>query len=445
MIFNDIFMFYKILSLKSHINKSSEEILEIRERKFRKILKHAYRKSPFYRELYSGNGIEYKDLDSIPIEKLPSIDKDDMINNIGKIITAKDIKVDEAIAFAYENKDPRVFYKDKYQVIHSAGSSGRSAVFLYSNKEMTEAFSANTRLSDSQTAMKIKKVAFYAGVDGRFGGVSLALQGGRVFTKRFVNVQPFDINAPLEKTLDEINSFQPDMLSGYTTGISILAKCQQEGRIKVNPKLVMCGGEPLSEADHNLIKSVYKVPVVNNYGASEAFVLGVGGDEYDGMYLMDDIHYIEIMEDHALVTNLYNFTQPIIRYRLDDRLTLKEDKKKILPFRLIDNIIGRDEAPLWFKNEKGEKDYIHPVIFSSFCLRGIDKYQILLKSEESFELLVIIANGTSEAVALNEAKTGFDQLLAKKGMKNVTYSIKPVEHPLIDKKSKKFKFVLKDY
>ncbi|MDR3600908.1 MAG: hypothetical protein P4L49_10600 [Desulfosporosinus sp.] len=445
MVTNDIFMFYKILTLYLNTKKSSEEILRIRETKFRKILKHAYRTSLFYRDMYSSHGIKYEDLNSIPIEKLPSIDKDAMINNMAKIVTAKDINVEEAIAFAYENKDPLVLYKDKYQVIHSSGSSGKSAVFIYSIKEMTEALSANTRLQKMEKTRKVKKVAFYAGVDGRFGGAALALHGRRGFAKRLIDIQPFDINAPLEKTLAEINRFQPDMLSGYTAGISILARCQQEGRIKINPIIVMSGGEPLYEADHNLMKSVYKVPITNAYGASEAFCLGMGGDEYDGIYLMDDIHYIEIMEDHILVTNLYNYTQPIIRYRLNDRLTLKEDKKKQFPFRLIENIIGREEALLWFNNEKGEKDYIHPVVFTSLSIRGIEKFQILLKSEESFELLVIIPDKALEARAHNEAKTSFDKLLAKKGMKNVSYTINTVEHPRIDKRSKKFKIVLKDY
>ncbi|SPF56451.1 hypothetical protein SBF1_9140001 [Candidatus Desulfosporosinus infrequens] len=310
---------------------------------------------------------------------------------------------------------------------------------------MTEALSANTRLQKMEKTRKIKKVAFYAGVDGRFGGVALALQGRKGFAKRLIDLRPFDINAPLEETLEEINKFQPDMLSGYTAGISILARCQQEGRIKINPIIVMSGGEPLYEADHNLMKRVYKVPITNAYGASEAFCLGMGGDEYDGIYLMDDIHYIEIMEDHILVTNLYNYTQPIIRYRLNDKLTLKEDNKKQFPFRLVENIIGREETLLWFNNDKGEKDYIHPVVFTSLSIRGIEKFQIVLKSEESFELLVIIPDRNLEAMAHNEAKISFDKLLIKKEMKNVAYTINTVEHPIIDKISKKYKMVLKDY
>lgn len=418
--------------------------MKIREQKFRKILRHAYSKSPFYRNLYSEKGIRLEDLDEIPITELPYIDKQMLLEHMDEILTVKDLKADEVMSFAYDNKDPAQLFQKKYQIVHSSGSSGTPGISVYNMEEMSVAFSCSSRMHLFEMGKK-NKVAYYAGIDGRFGGVSLVLQGRRGLLKNMYDMCLLDMNEPLEKTIDILNNYQPNILVGYGTGLTILSQKQAEGKLKIKPRVIENGGEGLTDTDYNQIKHVFNVPIVNMYAASESYFLGIGKEEYEGIYLMDDFNYIEIMEDHILVTNLFNYTQSTIRYRINDKLTLKDDHKKLLPFRLVDSIVGREEALIWFRNEKNVLDYIHPVALTSFCIKGIQKFQIILTSETSFEFLAVLDGDSIEQEVFQKAKEGLDTILKRKEMCNVLYEIKKIERPEIDKKTRKFKMVIKNY
>ncbi|MDR3600910.1 MAG: hypothetical protein P4L49_10610 [Desulfosporosinus sp.] len=440
----DMYLLFDIISLSLNLKKSPAEIEKIREKKFRKILKYAYQKSPFYRKLYSDNGIKFDDLDEIPLEKIPSINKDMIIENLEDIVTRKDINVGNALSFAYSNRDPQVLFNGKYQVIQSSGSSGKSGIFIYNLREMTKAFSCSSRMHLFEIGRK-NKVAYYAGIEGRFGGVSLVLYGKMGYLRKMYEICLIDMNEPLEKVINTLNDFQPDILIGYATGLAMLAGFQKEEKLSINPRIIENGGEGLSDNDYSLIKSVFNCPVINMYAASECYYLGIGREEYDGIYLMDDFNYVEIMEDHIIVTNLFNYTQPLIRYRINDKLILKNDHQKLLPFRLVGNLVGREEMLLWFRNEKGILDYIHPVVFTSFCVQGIEKFQIVLRSEHSFEFMAIIPDLTMMQRAIKEVRLSLEAILEKKEMKNVHFNVITINQPIIDKKSRKFKMILKDY
>jgi len=437
---NDLTLLKSIIDLKKNEKKTMSEINNIREVKFRKLLKYAYNHSSFYHELYTNSGIKSNQLNDIPIDDLPPINKNMIINNFERIITLKNSKANEILSFAYENRDPLKLYKDKYQVVHSSGSSGTSSVTIYSLKEMAIAYSLTMRMLTPEKG-KFYKTAYYAGVDGRFAGASFAMQSSRSFFKKYNDSRYLDINASLGETIDELNDFQPNILTGYGMGIAILAKNQEKGRLKIKPEMIIIGGEAIASADYQVIKDAFHVPVNDLYGASECYCMGIGKEEYNGIYLMEDYNYIEIMDDHILVTNLFNYTQPVIRYRIDDILTLKHDNKKLLPFRLIDRIVGRDEMLIWFKNEKGVLDFIHPIVFTSLCIQGIEKFQIILSLDNSFEFLAIMSENCMEEDALNEARSRLDEILRKKDMTNVTYKIRKADHPLIDRETRKFKII----
>jgi phenylacetate-CoA ligase len=442
--YNELYLLHKILRLRLNERKSREQILEIREKKFRKLISHAFRNSKFYNDLYSRAGISKEILSTITIEKIPCIDKKILMNNFNDIVTKKDLKKDDIIRFIETNKNPLDLYKNKYQIVNSSGSSGNIGIYVYSMLEYIEAFSCSTRM-DLFKFGKRNKVAYYAGVDDRFGGVSLVLHGKRGLLKKFYDICLLDMNLPLEKIIEDLNEFNPSILIGYGSGLAILAKAQNDGRLRIKPDIIENGGEGLKDGDFRLISETFNAPIVNMYASVECYHLGIGKDAYDGIYLMDDFNYIEIMDDHILVTNLYNYTQPIIRFRIDDRLIEKEDKRNILPFRLVDNIIGRDEMMIWFVNDKGRKDFIQPLIFTDFFVKGLERFHINLKSESTFEFLAIFNNDEEKVNVTRNIDSRLKEILFKKEMSGVKYVIKEIKEPIIDKKSRKFRMVLKDY
>ena len=178
----------------------------------------------------------------------------------------------------------------------------------------------------------------------------------------------------------------------------------------------------------------------NLYGLAECVVLGAGKDAYDGIYLMDDLGIIEIQDDCILLTNLFNKTQPLIRYRVPDIFIKKEDDRKLLPFTLVDAIVGRNESLLWLRNDMGELDFIHPIVISEIYTNGLDKLQIVVHDESYFELLVVIRD-VPKQIVVSKLKEIVNKILEEKKFTSVKYTIKVVDSLEIDKKTGKFQLI----
>ena len=230
-------------------------------------------------------------------------------------------------------------------------------------------------------------------------------------------------------------------MGGYFNGLKVLADQQKRGRLRINPRSIVNCGEGINLKDKIYIESVFNVSVANLYGFAECIIVGVGKDRYGGIALFDEIALIEIKKDHILLTNLINRTLPIIRYRIDDFLQEKEEKKVNIPYTVVEDIVGRVEEAIWFENDEGEMDFIHPLVFVEFYVKGLDKLQLIIKDKKSFDFLAVITDLSKEPV-INEIKKKLNLLLSKKKFTNVTYSVKVVDKLEIDKKTGKFKLII---
>jgi phenylacetate-CoA ligase len=424
-----------------HEKMTRENILNLQEKKFRKMLNFAYVNSKFYNKLYSSKGIQKSDLSTIDIDKIPIVDKDLIIDNFDDVVIPEDITKKEILEFLEKSKDPNDLFKDKYHVIHTSGSSGKIGYFLYSKNEWDYLFTYLTKLFKFNFTKK--KVAFVGATGGHFTAASsLAWVSNTGITKLFCKPLVLNINRPLDENIEKLNDFQPDVVSGYFNSLKILAEKQEQGVLHISPKHLVSSGEGITQIGKRYIEKIFNIPLLNMYAFSECFFLGIGKDEYNGIYLRDDLALIEIKDNHLLLTNLINKTQPIIRYRIDDYLKEKNDLVKKLPFTLIDDVVGRDEATIWLENDQGTMDFIHPLIMADFYVKGLDKLQIVLNDKKSFDLKIVIKD-IDEKTVLEETKNKMDAILAEKNFNNVKYIIKIVQNIPIDKKTGKFKLVMK--
>ena len=46
---------------------------------------------------------------------------------------------------------------------------------------------------------------------------------------------------PIEKIVQQLNEFQPDMLGGYPSNLSLLIQEAKEGRLNISPVIIMTG------------------------------------------------------------------------------------------------------------------------------------------------------------------------------------------------------------
>lgn len=433
-------MVRSFLQSRYYEHLSRRRLLKIQQRKFRRIVRYAFDHSSFYRELYKSEGITRADLKSIPFDKLPSITKNMVMERFDDVLTDSNVTKSEVLDFLAQSKDPNELFKGKYHVVHTSGSSGKIGVFLYNKREWDYLFPYITTSYDFRFSKK--KSVFLGATGGHFAGVSFSSWMNKGFSRLFTETLVVDINEPTERLVEKLNAFQPDIVGGYFTGLKVLAEQQEKGNLRIHPSLLVnCAEGNIILHQKEYITGVFHAPMNNNYGFAECIIVGVGRDEYGGILLRDDLVLIEFFEDYILVTNLFNKTEPLIRYRIDDCLKQKKSSLRY-PFTLVDNVVGRSEFIINLENDFGEIDYIHPLIFTDFYVKGLSGLQFVLKDKKSFDVRVMIAEKEREHV-IQAIKKKLDEWLAIKHFTSVSYTIQVVEKLPVDQKTGKFKLIVK--
>ena len=158
----------------------------------------------------------------------------------------------------------------------------------------------------------------------------------------------------LEKIVAKFASKRFDYINGYTSCVVLLAKYLQKNNLLLKdicPSLKVCivTSEMLFEDDKILIEKHLGVPVVNEYGASELDVIAFQNTD-DQWVVNAETLFVEILDENnqpvpngtegkIVVTCLYNYAHPFIRYEVGDYGIL--DEKSTAKKPILKKLIGR--------------------------------------------------------------------------------------------------------
>lgn len=438
-------LLFKLYQSKKRLTISREELEKYQKKKITEILLYAYDHSTYYRKRFEEKNISRKDIGLIPIENYPSLTKKELMKNFNEIVCT-DIDINEMRSFDANPDNNNKLYKDKYHIVHSSGTTEKPGYFIYDEKAWQQMLIATIRASLWDMSMKeiIKllskrpRIVYIAETDGRYGG-AMAVSDGIAGVKA---KQLFlDIKMPLDEWIDKISKFQPNIIIGYPSAIKILMESVARGEIKTNLFRIISCGEPLSKNLRDCFTKTFKCKVINFYGASESLALGVEVGNEDEMYLFDDMNYIEILEDGIYITCLYNKIQPLIRYKISDKVTLHGISKHV-PLTTVTNILGRNEDLLWFKDKNGKKEFLHPLSVEGFCIDGMLDYQFRKINDQAFEMIIELSKNEKQESVKNEMKKLMKKILNEKKLDYVEFTIRLVEDILPDEKTGKKKLII---
>jgi phenylacetate-coenzyme A ligase PaaK-like adenylate-forming protein len=250
----------------------------------------------------------------------------------------------------------------------------------------------------------------------------------------------------MRQIVEALNEFQPHVLCGYAAILKVLTAAQAQGRLRIHPTLIGNGGEPLSAELKADLENVFGVPVVNAYASSEHLFMGLTLPGPGGMHLLEDDLIFELHDDHICVTNLFNRTTPLIRYRMNDVIIPDLGGPARYPYTRIREIIGRHEDALVFTNRHGAQDFVHPIVIVEFIVRGLHSWQIVLLDPTSFIFRARFEPGLSHEQKQSTRRQIHEKMsaiLAEKEMDNVRFSIEDVETLPNDPFSGKFQLVVR--
>jgi phenylacetate-coenzyme A ligase PaaK-like adenylate-forming protein len=372
----------------------------------------------------------------------PALTKTTLMANFDRIVTDAAITRDRIADFLDRSKDPSELYRGRYYVVHTSGTSGEVGYFVCNPAEWTRGTSGMFRAN--LPGFGKRRLAFIGVTGGHSAGVSYALNARRSVLRRIFDFATFDVNAPLAETLAGLNAFRPTIVLAYPSVLAILAEHQLAGRLRIAPAQPRSSGEVILAADRERIARAFVAPLLEFYVCSEHLLMGLGRPEYDGMYLIEDDLMFELQDDHTLVTNLFNRTMPLIRYRMNDVLVRAEDDAPALPFTKV-AVAGRNEHMPRFINQHGDEDFISPHRISAFLVKNVRRSQLKLEDPTHCTLRICLApdlDAAERTRTLREVQDAFDAILAQKDMRNVTCRIEVVGDLRPDRRTGKFRLIV---
>lgn len=434
--------------LKRQTKLSTKQMRSLQERKLRAMLHHAWEHSVYYRRTFEAAGITKEQLDELPISCFPTIDKKEFLEHFDELVVPKDLYQQELREFDAQESPDRKPYKGKYHVVHSSGSTGKPGYFVYDEAAWSSMLLGMLRAALWDMSMpqilsllaKRPRIVYIAATDGRYGGAMAVGDGiDGVGASRIY----LDIKTPLEEWIRQITEFKPNMIIGYPSAVKILAELVEKGSVEVNAVRVISCGEPLGASLRNYLEKCFGTKVVNFYGASESLTMGVEMEPEEGMILFDDMNYIEVESGVMYLTCLYNFAQPLIRYRISDSLTLKaanEDSSS--PYTRAVGLLGRNEDILWFEDFDGKREFLHPLAIEGFCIEGLLDYQFRQTGKDAFEMYAEISQSASREAVRTEMLRQMRKILFEKQLDHVQFYVNFVDEILPDEKTGKKPLIL---
>ncbi len=354
------------------------QLKEFQVKKSKEIVEFVVNNSPFFKKYYA-------DSDLNDVWNLPTVNKKIMMDNLTDYNTVGLAK-EELVSFL-DKIELEKNYSERFHgfnVAMSSGTSGSKGVVITSPSEekyLQAVFFA--RFSFPRT-LRIKW-AFLLRV------TTPAFQVSK-FGQRLTHIS---LLHPLEEIRNKLQKFQPNILSAPPSMLKILAKEVKEKRLSIKPKRLVSYAEVLEPNIKEEIEDVFKTPIHQIYQGSEGSIALTC--KYGSLHINEDIIFVQTYDSKGnptqpgepcyqmIVTDLHKKSQPIIRFELNDIITISPNKCKCgSSFRVIEQIMGRSDDLFWaHRKDTEELQFIYPdyirraIILSS---DEIDEYQAIQKS-----------------------------------------------------------------
>lgn len=421
-------------------------IAQLQQRRLMKLVRYAKANSPYYGRLYAGIGNNFR------LEELPPINKPDMMANFDDVLTDRSITMRRISEFTADVENVGRMMDGKYLVFRTSGSTGNPAVVLYDKQNIdmssaVAAFRTFARHEDYKAFMQHGKKT--AGVFADYGfylacGMSRYLQLKMPRQKTKITV---DVNAPEEEIIRQLNAFQPSMLSGYPSNLSLLAGYDE---LRIHPDVVITGGELLTDETRKKLTEKFGCYVQTHYSCTEAGEIACECSE-GHLHINEDWVIVEpvdrdnrpvgfgVRSDKVLITNLANYIQPFIRYELTDRVIVHDEPCRCGKVTHWIEIEGRTDDILTLEN--GVR--IAPMSLYKILeeVKSVRRFQLVQKSANRLELRI---TAEDREQAFDEAVRELKAFFTSKGLTEVEIVLSELS-PQADPTSGKFKHIYREF
>ena len=404
-----------------------EELLDFQAQQLDKLRAYALARSPFYREFHKG-------LEHAPLADLPVLTKRHLSNHFDDIVTNRRLTkraLDEHVA----HRRPGTLFRGHW-VCATSGSSGHHAVIPYGFSEWASVLASHSRVND-WAGIRWNARRLRIGIVGAQSRWHLSAAASHTMRSLFLRIRRWSPADPLQEISERLSAEAPDVLVTLAGMVPSLVEEARAGRLKIAPQAVISVAELLTPGARRLVRETWNVEPFDMYAATETAGIAAECGCHEGLHLYEDLVIPEVVDEQnrpvppgtpgakLLMTVLYSRTVPLIRYQLDDSVTIRADVCACgRPFHRISRIEGRVAQTLRFERADGTIAVLHPIrfatIFDAFDLTG---WQVV---KEGGRLRILVAAPVAEA-ALERIKNGARHLMQETGIQNVDLRVEAVD------------------
>lgn len=333
-------------------------------------------------------------------------------------------------------------YLGRYLVWASSGSSHEPGVFIQDAQSMAvydalEALRCNRprpMLRWLDPWFMTDKIAFIGALEGHFSSVVSMQRMRLIHPVMGQRLHCLSILQPQAVWLAQIHQLQPTIVATYPSVACVLADAVQRGVLQCAIHELWLGGETLSVAVRKHLEQVLGCVVRNSYGASECMAMGWECSQ-GKMHANTDWLILEAvnaagqpvapgtLSHTTLLTNLANFTQPLIRYDLGDQIVIQPEPCSCgAPFPVIE-VMGRKDEALTLLTEDGSPITLLPLAITTVLEEqaGVFDFQLVQTAPRGL-LLKLSASTPDVAVCLVECAQVLQQFVRAMGLRGIQIS-----------------------
>ena len=372
---------------------SIKDIKKYQEKKTKEIARYAVKHSKFFKEHY--NKYDLNEFSSLPI-----VNKKIMMDNLTEYNTLG-LNKDDLINFALKVEKTRDF-SARFNGINigmSSGTSGNKGIVITTKEEENY---IKAMYASRLVLPKGEKIncAFILRVNTPAFNYH---QSGNKLT--YINQLQ-----PIEKTIEQLDKLNPNIVSAPPSMLKLLAAELQTGRLKISPKFVYSYAEVIYPEVKEYLEKNFKCKIHEIYQGSEGcYALTC---RQGNLHINEDMVLFELFDDMGLptkdgepghkllVTDLHKKSQPIVRYELNDIITISKEKCSCgSNFRVIKQIQGRADDMFWgLRTDTKEpqfifQDYISRNIISTS--EDIEEYQATQDNYTEITLRIQLKKGSN--------------------------------------------------
>ncbi len=366
---------------KDNNTLTTSELKSINSQKLVEIISYANANSRFYNKLYKNINLQLI-TDSNDIKLLPIVNKEQLRTSIHDVYT---IKKSEGI------------------ISKTGGTTGKSLEVLCTKNDMQERFAMLDNFRGNFGYKLGKKTAWFSGKNlltrtdinkNRFWKTDI-LYNVRYYSTFHIK------NNYLQFYIDDLLQFKPMFIVGFPSSLVEIAKYGLQNNIQFPENTIQCifpTAETITDEIRYYLETFFKTKVYDQYASSEGapFIFECKNGKLhlelqSGVFEVLDENNNDALSGKLVVTSFTTHGTPLIRYDIEDSVTLSDEKCNCGNHNpLVNKILGRMDDYVY--SPTNGKINLGNVSNTLKDTKGVVKFQVVQNEMNAITINMVIDN-----------------------------------------------------